>query len=128
MARRRSVPRRPDDRPASWHISVEADGSIVQQASCEVGCWHAVGQIRGVGPANRVSVGVELIGFERGPWPLAQVDGARRVWRAIVQSYGVRREHAMVAHAVIDPARRTDPGRAWMDGCAESVLAYAYAR
>jgi N-acetylmuramoyl-L-alanine amidase len=128
MARRRTVPRSPEDRAASWHISIEADGSIVQMASAEVGCWHAVGQIRGVGAANRVSVGIELIGYEKGPWPAAQVDGARRVARALVQSYGIRRELAMVPHAVIDSARRTDPGSEFMKRHAPGVVEYAFAR
>lgn len=128
MARRRTVARTPADRAASWHLSIEADGSIVQMASCEVGAWHAAGLIRGAGPANRVSVGIELIGFEAGPWPLAQVDGARRVWRALVQSYGIRRELAMVPHAVLDPRRRSDPGRRWMTEHAGPVLEYAYRR
>lgn len=128
MARRRSVPRTAQDRAASWHISIEADGSIVQMASCEVGAWHAAGPIKGAGPANRVSVGIELIGYEKGPWPLAQVDGARRAWRAIVQSYGIKRELAMVPHAVIDPERRSDPGKPWMRDHASAVLDYAFAR
>lgn len=126
MAKRRTVPKTKDDRPASWHISVEADGSVIQMASCEVGTWHAAGQIKGAGPANRVSVGIELIGWEKGPWPEAQVQGACRVWRAIVQSYGIKRGLAMVPHAVIDPDRRSDPGKPWMRDHAERVLDFAY--
>lgn len=126
MARRRTVWRTKTDRAASWHISIEADGSVIQMASAEVGCWHAIGQIKGAGPANRVSVGIELIGYEKGPWPPEQVDGARRVWRALVQSYGIKRRLAMIPHAVIDPKRRSDPGKPWMLGYAESVLDYAY--
>lgn len=126
MARRRTNPRTPQDRAASWHISIEADGSIVQMASCEAGTWHAIGAIKGAGAANRVSVGIELIGYEKGPWPLAQVDGARRVWRALCQSYGIRRDLAMVAHSAIDPKRRTDPGKLWMREHARLVLDYAY--
>lgn len=127
MARRRSRPRTREDRAASWHLSIEADGSIVQMASAEVGCWHAQGRISGAGPANRVSVGIELIGFERGPWPLAQVDGARRVARALVQSYGIKRALAAVPHAVIDPDRRSDPGKLWMREHMDAVMRYAYA-
>lgn len=128
MARRRTVPRAKDDRPASWAISIEANGSIVQQASCEVGCWHAIGNIKGAGPANRVSTSIELIGYEKGPWPLAQVHAAMRVERAIVQSYGIKREFAMVPHAVIDPERRSDPGKPWMRDHASAILGYAYGR
>jgi len=126
MAKRRIVPRTAEDRAASWHISVEADGSVIQMASCEVGAWHAAGQIKGLGPANRVSVGIELIGWEKGPWPEAQVQGACRVWRAIVQSYGIERRHAMVGHRTIDPDRRSDPGKVWMRDHAERVLDFCY--
>lgn len=125
MARRRTKSRKPTDRAASWHLSIEADGAIVQMASCEVGTWHAAGQIKGAGPANRVSVGIELIGHEKGPWPKEQVDNAKRVWRAIVQSYGIKRSLALVPHAVIDPARRSDPGAVFMHDHAESILEYA---
>ncbi len=128
MARKRTAPRTPQDRAASWHISVEADGSIVQQASLEVGCWHALGAIPGVGPVNRTSVGIELIGRTPGPWPLAQQDGARRVWRAVVQSYGIPRARAMLPHSEIDRGRRSDPGALWMREHATAVLDYAYAR
>lgn len=127
MARRRTRPRTKDDRAASWHLSIEADGSIVQMASAEVGCWHAIGSIKGAGPANRVAVGIELIGYERGPWPDAQVIGAARAWRALVQSYGIARRFAMVPHAVIDPDRRSDPGKLFMRDHAPSVVDYALA-
>jgi N-acetyl-anhydromuramyl-L-alanine amidase AmpD len=127
MARRRTIPRKPEDRAASWHISIEADGSVVQMASCLVGTWHAAGQIKGVGSANRVSVGVELIGWEKGPWPDAQVLGAARVWRALVDAYRIPRKLAMVPHAVIDPARRSDPGKIWMSRHSEHVIEYAFA-
>lgn len=126
MARNRQRKRTADDRAASWHVSVE-ESTIVQMASLEVGCWHAAGQIKGVGPANRTSIGVELIGWEKGPFSDGQVQQAMRLWRAIVQSYGIRREVAMVPHAVIDPARRSDPGALFMKTCAPRILDYAFA-
>gem|GEM_PF-4608571 len=126
MAKNRARPRTKDDRPASWHVSVESN-SIVQQAPFHAGCWHAIGQIKGAGPANRVSVGIELVGFEKGPWPEGQVTNAMRLWRVLVQSYGIKRSLSMVPHAVIDPARRSDPGKPWMANHAQAVLDYAYA-
>ena len=126
MANNRSRPRTAKDRAASWHISVDAT-EIVQMAPAEVGCWHAIGGIKGVGPANRTAVGIELVGFEKGPWPESQVQLACRVWRALVQSYGIPRKFAMVPHAVIDPDRRSDPGREWMTKHAERVLEFAFA-
>lgn len=125
MARNRTRKRTATDRAASWHVSVEPD-LVVQQAPLEVGCWHAIGSIKGVGPANRTAVGIELVGFEKGPWPEDQVMTAARVWRAIVQCYGIQRALAMVPHAVIDPDRRSDPGKVWMTEHAAQVLDYAY--
>lgn len=125
MAKNRMRPRGTKDRAASWHVSVDVH-EIVQQAPLEVGCWHAIGNIKGVGPANRTAVGIEMVGWEKGPWPESQVQLACRVWRALVQSYGIPRKFAMVPHAVIDPDRRSDPGKEWMSKHAERVLDFAY--
>lgn len=126
MAKNRARPRTKEDRAASWHVSVEAE-SIVQMAPFHVGCWHAIGSIKGIGPANRTATGIELVGFEKGPWPEAQVQQACRLERALVQSYGIERKFAMVPHAVIDPDRRSDPGKEWMTKHAQRVLDFAYA-
>jgi hypothetical protein len=125
MANRRTVARTATDRAASWHISIEPT-RIIQMISAEAGAWHALGSIKGAGPANRVSVGIELIGYKAGPWSDATVVQARRVWRALVQSYGIRRGLALVPHSAIDSQRRADPGRDWMTKHAETVLDYAY--
>lgn len=125
MARKRQTPRKPTDRAASWHASVE-DTEIVQMAPFEVGCWHAIGNIKGVGPANRTSASVEIVGYEKGPFPPGQVQQSGRLWRALVQSYGIPRALAMVPHAIIDPDRRSDPGPEWMEKHASQVLDYAY--
>lgn len=126
MAKNRSRQRIKTDRAASWHVSVE-ENVIIQMAPFEVGCWHAIGNIKSVGPANRTSIGIEIVGWEKGPFPEGQVMQAARVWRAIVQSYGIKRGAAMVPHAVIDPDRRSDPGKVWMTEHAERVLGYAFA-
>lgn len=117
------------DRQASWHLSIEGDGSIVQMAPLVAGCWHAGGKtakpIPGVGAANRTAVGIELVGHGD-VFPPAQVDAARRVWRALVRAYAIPRDVAMVTHQSIDPTRKTDPGPVWMDEHAPGVLEYAY--
>ncbi len=125
MAKRRMVERKATDRPASWHVSVESE-QIVQMISLEAGAWHANKAIPGVGPANRTAVGIELVGYPAGPWPERQVQQAARVWRAIVQSYGIPRARAMIAHSSIEPMRG-DPGKPFMRDHAESIVAYALA-
>jgi len=126
MARNRMRPREKTDRAASWHISVEPH-EIVQQAPLDVGCWHALGTIKGIGPANRTAVGIEMVGWEKGPWPESQIQHACRVWRAVVQSYGIKRQHALIPHAVLDPERRSDPGKLFMREHAHRVLDFAFA-
>ncbi len=126
MAQRRQVPRKPTDRPASWHVTIEPD-VIVQMVSFEAGAWHAPSLIPGVGSANRTAVGLELSGKPAGPWPDAQVAQYARVTRAIVQSYWIPRTRALISHQSLDPTRRSDPGRLFMERYAPLVIAYAFA-
>lgn len=131
MARRRQHPygSDPDDRLASWHLTIETDGSVVQMIPLNRVAWHAGSStarpVKGLGPANQCTIGVELVGYGK-EFPAAQVDSARRVWRAIVRRYNVEREYAMLQHSVIDPTRRDDPGPVWMARYAETVLQEAY--
>lgn len=129
MAKNRAAALTTTDREASWHISIEGDGSIVQMAPTLVGCWHAGGAtakpIAGVGPANRVSVGVELIGYGDA-FPAEQVNSAKRVWRALVRAYAIPRDRAMIGHSQIDPTRKRDPGPIWTKDHAPGVLEFAY--
>lgn len=120
----------PDDRAASWHISIEADGGIFQMVPLTHEAWHAGSStaraVPGVGLANDTCVGIELVGWGK-VFPAAQVASARTVWRALARGYGIKREHAMITHTSIDPGRRTDPGPVWMSQYAPGVLAFAYA-
>lgn len=125
MANNRARPRKSTDRAASWHASIE-DATIVQQAPFHVGCWHALGSIKGIGPANRTAVGIEFIGKATGPFTEGQIVQGSRLWRALVTSYGIKRAVAMVPHSEIDVGRRSDPGKPFMTTQAERVLEYAY--
>lgn len=120
----------PDDRLASWHITIETDGSIVVMIRAHQRAWHAgsltAQPIPELGSANANTVGIELVGFGK-QFPPAQVDAACRVWRALVRRYGIARKHAMITHQSIDPTRREDPGPVWMAQHAEHVLEHAYA-
>lgn len=129
MARNRANPLKPGDRQASWHVSIEGDGSIVQMAPLLAGCWHAGGPtakpIPGIGAANRCAIGIELVGHGDA-FPGPQVSAACRVWRAIVREYEIARERAMVGHSELDPTRKADPGKLWTTQYAPGVLEYAF--
>jgi hypothetical protein len=120
----------PNDRMASWHASVETTGTLVQMCSFKQRAWHAgspsAKPIPGLGWANSHTNGIELIGYEKGPYPEAQVMGYARLLRALCLRYGIKREFAMITHQSIDEKRRSDPGKPWMSKHAERVLDYAF--
>jgi len=131
MAKRRArqFGQDPDDRLASWHITVETDGSIVVMIPLSRSAWHAGSStakpVPGLGNANANTVGIELVGFGKEFLP-AQVTAASQVWRALIKHYGILREHAMITHQSIDPTRREDPGPLWMTQHAANVLDFCY--
>jgi hypothetical protein len=120
----------PDDRLASWHVTIDTDGSIVQMVAITRIAWHAGSStakpVPGLGWANQTTVGIELVGYGK-EFPPAQVAAAKLVWRAIVQAYGIPRRFAMLQHSEIDPTRRDDPGPVWVGQYAQAVLDAAYA-
>jgi N-acetylmuramoyl-L-alanine amidase len=129
MARNRQRPRGKGDRPASWHLTIDTDGTVVQMVPLHRQAWHAGSDtarpVPGLGWANARTIGIELVGHGR-EFTAPQVAAAGAVWRAIVRAYGIPREFAMLQHSEIDPARRGDPGPVWMREHAEAVLAVAY--
>lgn len=131
MAKRRFKAFNPKtDRYASWHVSIEKDGTVIQMAPFDVICWHAGGtdtrKIPGLGWANQTCIGIELIG--RGDaFPPVQVVEAMNLLRAIVKTYGIKREFAMLEHSKISPHDRKDPGPLWMKDYANHILDSAYA-
>ncbi|HEX7797144.1 MAG TPA: peptidoglycan recognition family protein [Vicinamibacterales bacterium] len=119
----------PDDRLASWHITVDTDGSIVVMIPLDHCAWHAgsptARPVPGLGGANAHTVGIELVGFGK-VFTTAQVNAAAHVWRAVVRQYAIPREFAMITHQSIDPTQRDDPGPVWMGDHAACVLDFAY--
>jgi len=119
----------PDDRLASWHITVETDGSLIQMIALDHRAWHAgsptAQPVPGLGGANAHTIGIELVGFGK-VFTAAQVQAAAKVWRALVRTYAIARDFAMITHQSIDPTRRDDPGPVWMGQHAANVLDFAY--
>ncbi len=135
MAMRRTTAFAKGDRAASWHISVEQDGSIVQMAPFNVGCWHAGGGASSPKPPripdyehvspNLCSVGIERIGMEDDKViPDKQIQAMKHLIRALATEYPISRRH-VVGHKDIDPTRKKDPGPAWKSH-EQSVLDSAY--
>lgn len=113
----------------SWQVSIETDGTLVQMAPLNVGCFHAGSDtakpIDGLGWANWYSVGVELIGFGKS-FTEEQVISAARFTAAIAPWASIERKNAQLQHSQIDPKRRVDPGPEWMGKYMDPVLEYAY--
>lgn len=127
MARRREQALTPEDRVASWHVTLEGDGTIIQMVPFTRGAWHVrvnCPPIAGAGLASYVAVGVEICGYGH-EFPPEQVEAAMRLWGALVESYSIPPAHRMVTHAELDPERRNDPGAVWMKQHAPTVLRYA---
>lgn len=100
MSRRRMrrYGKSPDDRPASWHVTLETDGSIWHQVPLDHIAWHAGGKnkkelkIDGIGfHPNDIAIGIELVG-DGLSFSDEQVTAAARVLRALVDKYKIRRE------------------------------------
>lgn len=113
----------------SWHVSIESDGSVIQQISFKRGAYHAGSNtakpIPGIGWANHTTASIELVGHGK-KFSLGQRLSAGDVLKALVAAYNIPREHAMHQHSQIDPGRRSDPGPVWMELHAPGVLAVAY--
>lgn len=125
MAKRRVKPIQAGQREASWHVTVERDGSIIQMIPFLSGAWHvAKGNVGGFS-TNKATIGIELVGDGKSFTP-AQVNSAKLVWRALVKTYGINRDLAMLHHSQFDPQRRKDPGPVWVAKHQEDVLRYAF--
>ncbi len=114
----------------SWHISNEADGTIIQMAPLTMACHHAGGKnkidLPGLGHPNYYSVGIEHVGDYLGTlWPEAQILSACRIYRAIVQWAPMSKERASYGHRDCSKKKK-DPGQRWYDEVLPRVLAYAY--
>lgn len=122
---------RTGQRAASWHLTVEPDGTIIQMVSLVRGAWHCRAtaenkKLLGNVP-NRCTIGIELVSKDGKHFPAAQVNAYARLLRAIVRKYKIPRNKAMLLHSELDPGRRSDPGPVWERDHAERVVQYAFA-
>lgn len=115
-------------RAASWHVTIAQDGTVFQGVPLTAMAWHVAAPTRLNVPgglrANACAIGIELEGHGD-VFPPAQVEAARRVWRALVRAYSIPRELAMLAHSDLQD-NRSDPGPEWMGRHAGIVLEHAF--
>ncbi len=101
----------------SSHYLVWEDGRVVQLVAEDRRAWHAGHSVwKGQRDLNSASIGVEIVnpghgppGEHQPPFPDAQIDGLI----ALLADIGARRRIAperILAHSVIAPARKIDPG------------------
>lgn len=92
----------------SAHFLVRRNGEIVQFVPCGKRAWHAGASLWQGRPAcNDFSLGIELEGSDCVPFGDRQYDALARLTRVLKRAYPLR---AIVGHADIAPARKTDPG------------------
>lgn len=121
MAQRRLGEKKPKDRAASWHVTIDRDGKIYQMVPFNRGAWHCgrgkkykgLGVEKATSP-NRCLVGVELVGHGDSYTP-EQAGAAKRVLKALKHRYGWKREQCVHEHRDFDPTRRSDCGPPWTD-------------
>lgn len=55
-------------------------------------------------------------------WPLAQVDAAERLIRAVMGRYDLSPEDCSWGHCLVDPKRKSDPGPLWLEVVLPGIL------
>jgi N-acetyl-anhydromuramyl-L-alanine amidase AmpD len=115
MAKNRLAAFKPGkDRAASWHVSIETDGTLLQMLPFTAGAWHCRGH-------NHTKLGIELIGHGKS-YTEAQIESARQLCQALVDKYAFRPEDLKHEHRHFEPDRRTDCGPPWTDKHLPEIL------
>lgn len=117
-------------RGASAHYAIGWDGTEVLMVREEDKAWHVA-----VGDTNDRSIGIEHVGYAHAMQPGTPTEWSRQMLRAsarlvarLARKYDIPidREH-IIAHAELDPARRSDPGPYWpWDWYIKKARWYAY--
>lgn len=92
----------------SAHFLVRRDGEIVQFVGCDHRAWHAGRSTwHGQENCNDYSVGIELEGSDRQPFPAVQYLALWALVEALRERYPIA---AVAGHNEVAPGRKTDPG------------------
>ncbi|TKI08773.1 1,6-anhydro-N-acetylmuramyl-L-alanine amidase AmpD [Martelella alba] len=98
----------------SAHCLIRRDGEIVQYVPFHRRAWHAgVSRFAGRERCNDFSVGIELEGADDRPYAETQYQRLAGVTRLLMRCYPITPER-ITGHSDIAPARKTDPGPAFL--------------
>lgn len=96
------------DHRVSAHFFIRRSGQVIQFVSCLERAWHAgVSCWHGRERCNDFSVGIEMEGDDATPYEDAQYHALLHILDQLRQRYPIE---AIVGHADVAPARKTDPG------------------
>jgi len=117
----------PNDRAASWHVLLAADGTVYQSVSFKRGSWHCKEGRLGTHRINASTVGIEMEGHGRPmDFTPALIENATRLVVALVAEYDMRADRVDLQHGNLDPQRRDDAGVHFARYVLPGILEQAY--
>tara|TARA_X000000368_G_scaffold175298_1_gene138241 strand:+ start:1978 stop:2511 length:534 start_codon:yes stop_codon:yes gene_type:complete len=96
----------------SSHFLIERTGVLKQFVSTEDRAWHAgESSFKGEDNCNDFSIGIELEGTEYSEFEKAQYSQLIKLTQTLMKKYPKIKKERIVAHSLIAPGRKLDPGK-----------------
>ena len=96
----------------SSHFLIERTGVLKQFVSTEDRAWHAgESSFKGEDNCNDFSIGIELEGTEYSEFEKAQYSQLIKLTQTLMKKYPKIKKERIVAHSLISPGRKLDPGK-----------------
>ena len=96
----------------SSHFLIERTGVLKQFVSTEDRAWHAgESSFKGEDNCNDFSIGIELEGTEYSEFEKAQYSQLIKLTQTLMKKYPRIKKERIVAHSLIAPGRKLDPGK-----------------
>ena len=96
----------------SSHFLIERTGVLKQFVSTEDRAWHAgESSFKGEDNCNDFSIGIELEGTEYSEFEKAQYSQLIKLTQTLMKKYPKINKERIVAHSLIAPGRKLDPGK-----------------
>ena len=96
----------------SSHFLIERTGVLKQFVSTEDRAWHAgESSFKGEDNCNDFSIGIELEGTENSEFEKVQYSQLIKLTQTLMKKYPKINKERIVAHSLIAPGRKLDPGK-----------------